>query len=430
MKIDINVDYLPVRPSSSVASPSNYRLPPINNKRVRPKSGLNVAVSPNKSNNIHNLSEKYVKRVYQQIGAYYVDKCLGAGSFGKVYKVYSNKGQVYALKKIPIFRNMTRYDANCIITEVKVASSHNCKYLLSAKDVFVANGNICIVTDYAEKGDLSNILKQKRYAREHLEEGLIWDYLLQLLIAVEYMHSFNIIHRDIKSLNVFLTAQNNILLGDFGISKILRSSTFGTSTQIGTPLYASPEMVLRQKYDTKIDIWSLGCLVWEMMSLEPAFNAHNAHLLNHRILKGLCSSSIPPGRYSRDLVSLAKKMINTDPSRRPNIHEIMALPMIRMRLESSGCVTNDLSDYTMTNKLKRNIYPPSRPNDWERVCEELNKTMLFSGEKELQRSRYKPTIHYTPSVQIQRRVRVNRFRDPKALPPLPKPTIPPWAPHY
>jgi len=336
---------------------------------------------------------------------------------------------------------MNRYDASCIITEIKVAGAHKCKYLLSVKDIFLSNGYICLVTDYARKGDLSYYIKRRRSAGRPLEEGLIWDILLQMLIGLQYLHHHNVIHRDIKSLNIFLTNDKKVLMGDFGISKILKSSGIGTGTQIGTPLYSSPEMVKNRRYDNKIDIWALGCVLWEMMSMYPAFNAQNAHLLNRRILSGLCSSSIPSGRYSSNLMELAKKMIDINVNTRPDINQIMNMACVRMRMEGSGLVLNDFSDYSVIRGFQTAIYPPHRIGDWDRVCKKLREILgiddedLFSEKKD-----YMPAINIMRNYQnnYNQNIHVPRVRLPptRQLPAISRgqisraPMAPPWAMHY
>ena len=418
-------------------------------KVKRPITGLAVATSPTKPNSIDNLAYKYGVASPVRCGNYEIGKELGRGSFGKVYVAKDSHGKEYALKKIRLHQALTRYDATCIINEIKVASIHSCKYLMKAKDVFVEDRELCLVTQLGRRGDLSELIKRRRRLRMPIDEGTIWNYLLQMLIALEYLHKYGIIHRDVKSMNIFLQPGGEILLGDFGISKILPTWNMSggklTDTIIGTPLYMGPEMVMSRKYGYKVDVWSLGCVLWEMMSLEKAFDARNHALLNKHILSGLCTSAVPEGRYSQELLHIAKLMIDTDVNRRPQVSDILTLNCVRRRLEGSGLSLPDLADLSITNRLQKTIYPPSRVGDWSRACQEL-KTIVSRRTSE--DSVYRPSsesIHVRPKIMPTRassasrhrlvdeisrsRSRYNRSR-PIRVPPPTLESRPPWAIHY
>ena len=419
-------------------------------KVKRPISGLAVATSPTKPNSIHNLAYKYNVASPIRCGNYEVIKELGRGSFGKVYIAKDRYGKEWALKKIRLHQALTRYDATCIINEIKVASIHNCHYLLKAKDVFVDDRELCLVTELGKRGDLADLIRRRRRLRMHLDEGTIWNYLLQMLIALEYMHKYGIIHRDVKSMNIFLRPGGELILGDFGIAKILppwnMSGAKLADTIIGTPLYMGPEMVMSHKYGYKVDVWSLGCVLWEMMSLEKAFDARNHALLNKHILSGLCTSSVPEGRYSSDLMKLAKLMIDTDVNRRPQVSEIMNLNCVRRRLEGSGLNIPDLGDLSITSRLQKTVYPPARVGDWTRACQELKN--IVGNDKVRPVSKYsrpsseshavRPKIQPTRSTYNRKRlvddIAYSRSRGNISRPvKVPLPTIgsrPPWAIHY
>jgi len=355
----------------------------------RPLSGLAVATSPTKKNSIDNLADRYVSRALEKCGDYGIVKQIGSGSFGKVFLAQDAAGREWALKKIPLHQALTTYDARCIINEVKVAGSHRCRYLLGARDVFVAGRDLCLVTQYGRRGDLAGLIKRRRLMRMPLEEGVIWRYLLQLLIGLEYLHYHGVIHRDVKAMNVFLNGEGDLMMGDFGIAKILPTWAVGgtggrgggsvADTVIGTPLYLSPEMILSKKYGFKVDVWSLGCMLWEMMTLEKAFDARNHYLLNKRILSGLCSSSLPEGRYSAELMELARSMIEINADRRPSVCDIMLKPCVRRRLEGAGLDIPDLADARVADRLRASVYPPGRVGDWERACEQLRDVLRANG---------------------------------------------------
>ena len=125
--------------------------------------------------------------------------------------------------------------------------------------------------EFAEKGDLYKLLKEQRNRRKYFSEKDVWDYAYQISIALEHLHSKNIMHRDIKCLNIFLTDEKDIKIGDLGVSKIVSSSAALQGTRVGTPLYRSPELVKQHPYDFKVDIWAMGCALYHLASLEPPF---------------------------------------------------------------------------------------------------------------------------------------------------------------
>lgn len=116
------------------------------------------------------------------------------------------------------------------------------------------------------------------------KEDLIWIYIKQILSGLKYIHSKKIVHRDIKGANIFLSADKRIVkVGDLNVSKIAKNKLLYTQT--GTPYYASPEVWMDKPYDHKSDIWSLGCLLYEMCSLTPPFKGKSLDELNRKIQK-------------------------------------------------------------------------------------------------------------------------------------------------
>ena len=140
---------------------------------------------------------------------------------------------------------------------------------------------------------------------------MIWEMAKELSSALQHIHENNIIHRDIKTLNVFLTKDKKIKvffiflydkLGDLGVSKIFNSDIALQGTRVGTPLYLAPELVQHHPYDYKVDIWALGCVIFHMAALEPPFHGDNLISLGYNIVnkapKGLPPQYSPSKYYS------------------------------------------------------------------------------------------------------------------------------------
>jgi NIMA (never in mitosis gene a)-related kinase 1/4/5 len=131
--------------------------------------------------------------------------------------------------------------------------------------------------------------------------------------ALHVLHSRKIFHRDLKPANVFLSRDKHAKLGDLNVSKVAKKGLLYTQT--GTPYYASPEVWKDQPYDVKSDIWSLGCVLYEMTTLKPPFRANDMNGLYQKVLKG---KFIPIGQqYSKALGNIISKMLQVDPKLRP-----------------------------------------------------------------------------------------------------------------
>lgn len=124
-------------------------------------------------------------------------------------------------------------------------------------------------------GDLSFHIKRRQAKGERFTETEIFNWFVQLCLALEYIHGRKVLHRDLKSQNVFLTGNNTVKLGDFGISRVLENTTTSAMTVVGTPYYMSPEVCQNMPYTFKSDVWALGCVLYELCTLKHAFSADN-----------------------------------------------------------------------------------------------------------------------------------------------------------
>eukprot|EP00468_Gymnochlora_sp_CCMP2014_P007396 CAMPEP_0167759192 /NCGR_PEP_ID=MMETSP0110_2-20121227/10884_1 /TAXON_ID=629695 /ORGANISM="Gymnochlora sp., Strain CCMP2014" /LENGTH=608 /DNA_ID=CAMNT_0007645545 /DNA_START=831 /DNA_END=2654 /DNA_ORIENTATION=- len=177
--------------------------------------------------------------------------------------------------------------------------------------------------EYCEGGDLAAKIQQTKKEGKLIEEDQIMKWFVQMALGLHEIHTNRILHRDLKSQNIFLTAAGDAKIGDFGISKVLLSDTEMASTVIGTPYYLSPEICESKPYTTSSDIWALGCILYELTTLKRAFTAKNLLALIGQIRKG----RYPPisNIYSKDLSYLIKCMLEQDPERRPSIDQILSL---------------------------------------------------------------------------------------------------------
>eukprot|EP00960_Hanusia_phi_P037288 752844-Hanusia_phi.AAC.3 len=171
--------------------------------------------------------------------------------------------------------------------------------------------------EYAAKGDLGRIFEDHKLRKLHVQEHFLWRVLCELSLALHHLHSNRIIHRDIKIVNVFLDHNNTIKLGDLGVSRVLEGEEEMAQSRVGTPLYLAPELIRRQPYHFKADVWALGVLMYTMAALRGPFVGDNIYVLGESILHE--EPKALPDLYSRSLRDLIRSMLLKDPSARPSV---------------------------------------------------------------------------------------------------------------
>jgi serine/threonine protein kinase len=257
---------------------------------------------------------------------------LGSGGFSKVYKVKRKlDNKIYALKKVQIL-NLSEKQKMSSLNEIRVLASINSKYVVNYKEAFLdeKDSSLCLVMEYADRGDLENRIKEQKKKGKYFNEKDIWRVFIQLVKGLKALHDLEILHRDIKSSNIFLFSDGTAKLGDLNVCKILSKNILG-HTQAGTPSYAAPEVWLEKPYGLKSDIWSLGCVLYETISLHCPFRGENVVELYNKILVGEFSRI--PNKFSDELNWIVLHMINLNVDKRLSCDELLKCEYIRKRME-------------------------------------------------------------------------------------------------
>ena len=256
---------------------------------------------------------------------------LGEGAYSMVYKVRRRiDNKVYALKKVKM-AGLNEKEKNNSLNEVRILASIKSPFIISYKEAFFSEEDKCLnlVMEYADKGDLYQRISLFKRRKQTFEEIDVWKIFIQICRGLKSLHDLKILHRDFKSANIFLFSDGTAKIGDLNVSKVLHKGL--GHTQTGTPYYASPEVWNNEPYDAKSDIWSLACITYEMLTLNPPFRAESFDGLYKKVIAGKYTRI--SGRYSNDMNDLLKLLFKVNPRERPTCAEILKHPLIQKRIE-------------------------------------------------------------------------------------------------
>ena len=256
---------------------------------------------------------------------------LGEGAYSTVFKVKRIiDNQIYALKKVKLL-NLSEKEKENSLNEVRILASVKSNFVVSYKEAFFdeKDNTLCIVMEFADRGDLYQQIVAHKKTAKFFEESDIWRIFIQLVKGLKALHDLKILHRDMKSANVFLFSNGCAKLGDLNVSKVARRGL--GYTQTGTPYYASPEVWKDKPYDHKSDVWSLGCVLYEMITLRPPFRAKDMEGLFNKVCKGQFSRI--PDRFSDDLFKIVQYLLQVNSIQRPSCEQILQHPIVLKRIE-------------------------------------------------------------------------------------------------
>lgn len=277
-------------------------------------------------------------------------KLLGKGAFASVYQVKRKKdGNIYAMKRVK-FAAMSSKEKDNALNEVRILASVQHANIIGYKESFYDDESktLNIIMDYADEGDLDGRIKKHIERRTNFPENEIWKYLIEILQGLKSLHSVKIMHRDLKCANIFLKS-GVIKLGDLNVSKLIKMSQMD-HTQTGTPYYASPEVWSNKPYDYKSDIWSVGCIIYEMCALRPPFRGNGLEDLYKAVIKGKYDP--PPKIYSPELQMIIGIMLQVNPALRPDVFKLLMNPLIIKKIDYSTLSNQEKESLNMLNTIK------------------------------------------------------------------------------
>ena len=283
------------------------------------------------------------------------------------------------MKQILIDKNDNK-DTQKYFNEIEVFKQLHHINLIQYSNSFIHKNKLCIVMEYAENGDLSQIIKKYASLKQYIPEEQIWTYFIQICRGLNYIHSKKIIHRDIKTQNIFLSKDNVIKVGDFGISKILKNTYDFCKTPLGTPYFLSPEICSGKTYDYKSDVWMLGCVLYELMTLKRPFDGDNLPNLMRNILRKEIKDL--PKNYSNNLKWLVKKLLSKNDRDRPYIKDILNYSFVKekneqIRIESRSTIETENGNSDGDDEIIENSDSDIDINDTA-----INRKQMFSLKHE------------------------------------------------
>lgn len=303
---------------------------------------------------------------------------IGQGSFGCAYlavKKNDPSARKYVIKEI----RMDPRDQQTALREAKLLAALDHPNIIACRESFLGSPNVlCIVTEFADGGDLRKQLTDRAPRRSPFKESDLLSLFVQCCLALKHLHDRKIIHRDIKPENIFLTSSNVVKLGDFGVATVLSHTLACAQTLTGTPYYTSPEICLGKKYNSKTDVWSLGCVLFELATFEHAFNGRSQRQLFENIVNAAC----PPLRtsaYSSALGVLVAEMLRKNPRDRPSVNQIIRKPIIMDKIQSFLSQRAIAAELNHTVLHGQHIFqrvaaapPPPTPSPMKKVNQDIS----------------------------------------------------------
>mmetsp|Transcript_98791 Transcript_98791/g.175933 ORF Transcript_98791/g.175933 Transcript_98791/m.175933 type:complete len:441 (-) Transcript_98791:71-1393(-) len=255
---------------------------------------------------------------------------LKGGGHAAMFCVRKHESEEASVAKVVVLTGLdaqAQASAHQEVSLLKGLSAH--PNLIDYRENFLdANGILFIIMSLAEDGDLRSVVTQAQAVQRVIPEPAVVTWLRQVLMGLEHLHNQDVVHRDLKSSNIFLCeGRRRIRIGDFGISTVLQSTAFASSC-VGTPAYMSPELMRNERYDFHVDMWALGCISFELATLKLPFAATSLLQLAVQVIERDPTWEKMEGR-SEELKDLTSRLLKKDVNARPSASDLLQEPLMQ-----------------------------------------------------------------------------------------------------
>jgi len=319
-----------------------------------------------------------------KLSQYEIVKAIGKGSYGDVLLVRNKEDKTTLVLKKILLTNASAEHKDLTLREVTLLSGvHHPNIVQHVESFFHTEGRdeyLCILMEYCANGDLYNRIQTMKKTGKQLPEKQIIEWFFQILLAIQYIHRKRILHRDLKTQNIFLDSNNVIKLGDFGVARTLDGTREMAKTMIGTPFYMSPEIFEGKQYNYKSDLWALGCILFEMVTLRQAFDAKELSALMLKVIKGNAPSI--PSTFSPQLAEIVRSLLNKVPAKRPNCSTLFKTPYMKKHAETNPVLKGILEQIAPSVPVPNaDFTPPVTPRARDDVIKDEDRKKPIEEKK-------------------------------------------------
>ena len=268
---------------------------------------------------------------------YQTIKKLGQGTYGSVFLCRQKAtGRQCVMKRMQL-NTLDDRERTSALQESQLLQQLQHPNIVAYVDSIATRSKLFLFMQYCDGGDLEQRLAACKKEHSFIDEQQLLDWFVQMSLALQYLHDRRILHRDLKTANVFLTRAGIVKLGDFGVSRVLSATAELAKTFVGTPYYLSPELLSNVPYGPASDVWALGCIFYEIATLEHPFDAKNFPALAQKIVhtepepialrRPIASGGDPPS-----LDRLFRMMIHKTPEERAGLPALLCAPIVQRRM--------------------------------------------------------------------------------------------------